>query len=339
MIDLRSDTVTRPTREMLDAICNAQVGDDVFGDDPTVKDLEEKVAVLFGKKAAIFCPSGTMTNQIAIKAHTRPGDEVICDRNSHIYNYEGGGIALNSGCSVRLIHGDRGRFTALDVLENINDVYNEHLALSSVVAIENTCNRGGGSCYDFKELERIARVCRQHRLAFHLDGARLFNALVRNNQTPEQYGEIFDSISICLSKGLGAPVGSVLMGNKEFISSARRFRKAFGGGMRQSGYLAAAGIYAIENNIDRMSEDHRRAKELESVIQSLPYVENIVPVETNIIIFKLSNVIQSIDFLGKLQEKGVLMVEFGPQTIRAITHLDVDDNDLEAVTKTLREIQ
>jgi len=339
MIDLRSDTVTRPTREMLDAICNAQVGDDVFGEDPTVKELEEKVAVLFGMKAAVFCPSGTMTNQIAIKAHTRPGDEVICDRTSHVYTSEGGGIALNSGCSVRLIHGDRGRFNATDVLENINDVHNEHLALSRVVAIENTCNRGGGSCYDFKELEQIAHVCRQHNLAYHLDGARLFNALVRNNETPEQYGEIFDSISICLSKGLGAPVGSVLMGNKEFISSARRFRKAFGGGMRQAGYLAAAGIYAIENNIDRIREDHRRAKELESVLQSLPYVEDLIPVETNIIIFRLSNVIQSIDLLGKLQEKGVLMIEFGPQTIRAITHLDFYDDDLETVTKALQEIQ
>jgi threonine aldolase len=339
MIDLRSDTVTRPTREMLDAIFHAQVGDDVFGDDPTVKDLEKKVAQMFGMKAAVYCPSGTMTNQIAIKAHTGPGDEVICDRTSHIYTSEGGGIALNSGCSVRLLHGDRGRFTAVDVLENINDVHNEHLAFSRVVAIENTSNRGGGSCYDFKELEQIARVCRQHNLAYHLDGARLFNALVRNNETPEQYGEIFDSISICLSKGLGAPVGSVLMGNKDFISRARRFRKAFGGGMRQAGYLAAAGIYAIENNIDRISEDHRRAKELESVLKSLQYIEKVIPVETNIIIFKLNNVIQSKDFLYKLQEKGVLMVEFGPKTIRAITHLDIDDDDLGIVTKALKQIQ
>ena len=339
MIDLRSDTVTRPTKEMLDAICNAEVGDDVIGDDPTVKDLEKKVAGLFGMPAAVFCPSGTMTNQIAIKAHTRPGDEVICDRISHIYNFEGGGLALNSGCSVRLMHGDRGRFTALDVVENINDVHNEHLALSRVVAIENTCNKGGGSCYDFKELGEIARVCRQYNLAYHLDGARIFNALAQNDETPEQYGELFDSISICLSKGLGAPVGSVLIGNKDFISSARRFRKAFGGGMRQAGYLAAAGIYAIENNIERISEDHRRAKELEIVLHSLSYVESILPVETNILLFELSDVMQSIDFLGNLQEKGIFMIGFGQQTIRAITHLDFADDDLEIVTKALKEIQ
>jgi len=254
-----------------------------------------------------------------------------------IYNFEGGGVALNSGCSVRLVQGDRGRFTALDVLENINNPDNEHLALTKVVAIENTCNKGGGSYYEFKELEEIARVCRMHNLFYHLDGARLFNALAETSETPEQYGAIFDSISICLSKGLGAPVGSVLTGKKEFIAYARRFRKAFGGGMRQAGYLAAAGIYALENNISRLREDHQRAKELGNVLQSLSYVKSIMPVDTNIVVFKLNEGVNSKDFISRLQEKGILMIEFGPQTIRAVTHLDFTDNDLEKVIKALKD--
>lgn len=338
MIDLRSDTVTRPSKPMLEAMFNAQVGDDVFHDDPTVNALEEKVASLFGKQAAVFCPSGTMTNQIAIKTHTRPGDEVICDVSSHIYNFEGGGIALNSGCSVKLLHGDRGRFTAEDVKNNINNPDDLHLAMTKVVAIENTCNKGGGSCYNFSEIENIAQLCKKHKLKFHLDGARLFNALVEKSESPEQYGSVFDSISICLSKGLGAPVGSLLTGDKEFIADARRFRKAFGGGMRQAGYLAAAGIYALDNNIERLKTDHQRAKELGNVLFSLSYVKSVLLVETNIVIFSLNDDKESSEFIAELQKEGILVVGFGPQTIRVVTHLDFTDDDMENVIKVLKKL-
>ena len=259
MIDLRSDTVTRPTPEMLQAMFSASVGDDVLKDDPTVNALEEKIATLFGMEAAIFCPSGTMSNQIAIKVHTRPGDEVICHKLSHVYYYEGGGIAFNSGSSVCLLEGDHGRITAEDVEAHINpdDI---HRPQTRLISVENTMNKGGGAIYDFNELKKIGDVCKRHGLGYHLDGARLFNALVETKESPKQYGELFDSISICLSKGLGAPVGSLLLGSKAFIKQASRMRKVMGGGMRQSGFLAAAGIYALDNNIERLKEDHLRAR-------------------------------------------------------------------------------
>ena len=259
MIDLRSDTVTKPCAGMLTAMMNAKVGDDVFGEDPTVNELEAMAATMFGMEAGLFCPSGTMTNQIAIKVHTQPGDEVICDKLAHIYQYEGGGIAFNSGCSVKLLDGDKGRITSDQVIEGIN-ANQDYKAATSLVALENTTNRGGGSCYDFKEIIAIREVCSANNLGLHLDGARIFNALVEKKETPKQYGEIFDSISICLSKGLGTPVGSILLGTDKFIKRARRVRKAFGGGMRQAGFLAAAGIYALENNIDRLKEDHLHAR-------------------------------------------------------------------------------
>lgn len=339
MIDLRSDTVTLPSKAMLEAMFEAKVGDDVMHDDPTVNLLEEKVASLFGMEATVFSPTGTMSNQIGLKAHTRPGDEVICDGSSHIYNFEGGGIALNSGCSVRLLQGDRGRFTATDVLKNINDSGNEHLAFTKVVAIENTCNKGGGSYYAFNEVEKIAQVCKSNNLSFHLDGARLFNALVETPEDPKHYGATFDSISICLSKGLGAPIGSVLIGKKDFIAYARRFRKAFGGGMRQAGYLAAAGIFALENNIDRLKYDHKRAKELEGVLKSLPFVKSVMPADTNIVIFELEDKVDCEGFIDQLKEKGILMNKFGAQTIRAVTHLDFKDIHLEEVVEKLRKFK
>lgn len=335
MIDLRSDTVTRPTPGMLQAMFNAPVGDDVFGDDPTVNVLEDKVAHLFGMEAALFCASGTMANQIAIKAHTQPGDEVICNKLSHVYYYEGGGIAVNSGASVCLLDGDRGRITAADVHDHINpdDI---HRPVSRLVSIENTMNKGGGAIYDFSELQKIGTVCHEADLSFHLDGARLFNALQETKETPADYGLLFDSISICLSKGLGAPVGSVLIGSEKFIKRARRIRKVLGGGMRQVGYLAAAGIYALDNHIERLADDHRRAAHLGEVLCSLPFVEDVVPVESNIIFFKLDQRLSEIDFLAKLAENDIHALALSPGNIRFVTHLDFTDEMLEVLEKTLR---
>ncbi len=336
MIDLRSDTITRPTPGMLDAMLKAEVGDDVFGDDPTVIALEKKAASLFGKEASLFCPSGTMTNQIAINVHTRPGDEVICDESSHVYRYEGGGIARNSGSSVRLLQGDRGRFKAEDVRRNVNPADDPHFPLTRLVVAENTSNRGGGSCYELKDLQDIKKACDNHKLAFHLDGARLFNALVRKNQSPHDIGACFDSISICLSKGLGAPVGSLLIGSQAFITKARRVRKAFGGGMRQAGYLAAAGIYALENHVDRLKDDHDRASMLAGVLSGCSYVREVMPVDTNILVFRLQDDVHDKEFLLNLEKKGLLGIGFGPQTIRFVTHLDFSDEMLEDATCILK---
>lgn len=337
IIDLRSDTITRPSPAMLEAMFNADVGDDVFGDDPTVNKLEEIVAKMFGKDGALFCPSGTMTNQIAISIHTRPGDELICEQGSHVYRYEGGGVAYNSGCSIRLVQGDRGRINASDVHENINPD-NIHFPRTSLVVAENTSNRGGGSYYRLESLIEISKVCRENNLSFHLDGARLFNALVETNISPQQIGDIFDSVSICLSKGLGAPVGSILTGDSDFIKEARRKRKVMGGGMRQAGYLAAAGIYAIQNNIERLREDHRRASLLRDMLMKQPFVNEMGPVETNILKFTLSQGLENGKFLGVLAEEGVLAIDFGPHSIRMVTHLDFSDEDLTNVEGILKKV-
>ncbi len=301
---------------------------------PTVTELEKKVATMFGKEAALFCPSGTMTNQIAIKIHTQPGDEVICEEGSHVYRYEGGGIAFNSGSSIKLIKGDRGRITAEQVLECINpdDIHN---ARTSLVVAENTSNRGGGSCYDFRDLKKISILCKDHNLKFHLDGARLFNALVEKVETTINTGKLFDSISICLSKGLGAPVGSVLTGNAEFIKQGRRVRKVFGGAMRQAGFLAAAGIYALDHHIERLKEDHQRAKIIGQFLPQCSFVNEVMPVDTNIIIFKLNESIKQKEFIEILRSNGILVVGFGPQTIRMVTHLDFTDKQLDILTTTL----
>jgi threonine aldolase len=335
IIDLRSDTVTRPGKEMLDFMFKAEVGDDVFGDDPTVLFLEDKMAEMFEKEGALFCPSGTMANQIAMKAHTQPGDEIICDNTSHVYNYEGGGIAVNSGCSVRLIKGDRGRLKPEQIHENINPD-NVHYPRTKLVVAENTSNKGGGSIYDFNDLIGISKICRENNLLLHLDGARLFNALVETGEKTEDYGKIFDSISICFSKGLGAPIGSILIGSQDFIYKARRIRKVFGGGMRQVGFLAAAAIYAVEHNIQRLKDDHRRAKELGSFLNSVSYVGEVMPVQTNIIIFNLNERYTRDEFLRLLEEKGILAVGFGPQQIRMVTHLDYTDNMLSGTIKILK---
>lgn len=337
-IDLRSDTVTKPTKAMLDAMLNAKVGDDVFGEDPTVIELETKAAAMFGKEAGLFCPSGTMTNQIAIKVHTQPGDEVLCDVNSHIYNYEGGGISFNSGAQAKLIQGDRGRITAQQIEQNINGDF-DWLTKTSLVSLENTVNRAGGSYYTIEQIKPIQTLCADKKLALHLDGARIFNALTETKGSTNEIGNLFDSISVCLSKGLGTPAGSVLIGKKDFIKKARRVRKVFGGGMRQAGFLAAAGVYALDNNILRLKEDHARAKKIERILQGLSYVDSIMPVDTNILIFEINPKISGSDFEKKLFENNIKISAFGKQTIRFVTHMDFTDDMLIQVEKVLKSIQ
>lgn len=338
IIDLRSDTVTRPTPAMLEVMMNAIVGDDVLGDDPEVIALEAMMADMFDKEAAVFCPSGTMTNQIAIKVHTQPGDEVICDVASHVYNFEGGGIGFNSGCSVKLVQGNMGRMKPEQVLACLNPPDNVHYAYTRLVVAENTSNKGGGSIYNYNDLAEISAICRQKGLKFHLDGARLFNALVETGEEPEDFGKLFDSVSICFSKGLGAPIGSVLIGDREFIARARRVKKVFGGGMRQAGYLAAAASFAIKNNIPRLKDDHARAKKLGSHLSSLAYVTEVLPVETNIVIFRIDNRRTVETFLDLLREKGLTAFGFGPQTIRFVTHMGFDDSKLEKACEILGQL-
>lgn len=331
VIDFRSDTVTKPTQGMLEAMFKAKVGDDVFGEDPSINELEAMVTEMFGMEAAIFCPSGTMTNQIAIKCHTQPGDEVICDESSHIYQYEGGGIAFNSGASVKLLAGNRGRINVEQVATAIQPD-DPHRAHTSVVSLENTSNRGGGSCYDFEEIKKISSLCKEKGLAFHLDGARLWNALIAKKESPKQYGEAFDSISLCLSKSLGCPVGSLLLGKKDFIKKARRIRKVFGGGMRQAGFLAAAGIYALQNNIERLAEDHEHAAQIAAVIAGKQFVKFVLPVETNIIIFELDESITAPGLVSKLKEYNILGYAISQNRVRLVLHLDIN---AEMVKKTI----
>jgi threonine aldolase len=308
---------------MLRAMMNAHTGDDVFGEDPTINELERMVATMFGKEAAVYCPSGTMTNQVAIKCHTQPGDEVICDELSHIYQYEGGGIAFNSGCSVKLLKGDRGRISAEQVAASIHNRNDVHRPYSRLVSLENTTNRGGGSCYDFNEILRIREVCNQHELGLHLDGARLFNALVAKNETPKQYGLVFDSISVCLSKGLGAPVGSVLTGSKAFIWQARRLRKVFGGAMRQAGYMAAAGIYALQHHVQRLRQDHEHALTLAAALRQKDFCLGILPVETNIVIADIGGRYSSTTLAEKLKTFDIYCIAISDTQIRMVTHLDI----------------
>lgn len=334
MIDLRSDTVTKPSAQMMEFMMKAPLGDDVFAEDPTINKLQLMAADHFGMEASLFCPSGTMTNQIAIKAHTQPGDELICDAASHIYNYEGGGIAFNAGVQARLINGDRGRINA-DQIENAVNPNFDWLTKTSLVSLENTVNRAGGSIYEISNIQLIKYICLKHNLSLHLDGARLFNALVVTKESPKLYGELFDSISICLSKGLGAPVGSLLLGNKNFITKARRIRKVFGGGMRQAGILAAAGIYALENNITRLAEDHENAQKIEAVLENTSYVKSILPVETNIVIFELTQGIEANVFVQKLKENEILCTGFGGQSIRMVTHLDFSTTMCKRVCNVL----
>ena len=320
---------------MLEAMKNAAIGDDVFGEDPSVNELEQLAAERFGMEAAIFCPSGTMTNQIAIKCHTQPGDEVICDSLSHVYRYEGGGIAFNSGCQVSLLQGDRGRITSSQVLKAINPV-DDHKSHSALVSLENTANRGGGSCYDFDEILKIKEVCSSNRLKFHLDGARLFNALVAKEEDPKAYGKASDSISICLSKGLGCPVGSMLLGSGEMITKARRIRKVFGGGMRQAGSLAAAGIYALNNNVERLTEDHRRAGQIAVALAKKDFVGEILPAETNIVIFEVKGRFTPKQLAEKFAAQQIKLIAITATQIRIVVHLDITE---QMVTEVIQFIQ
>ena len=337
MINLLSDTVTKPTRAMLEAMIGAEVGDDVFGEDPTVNALEDKAAALFGKEAALFCPSGTMTNQIAVKVHTQPLDEVICDHFSHVYQYEVGGYAFHSGVAVNLLAGTHGKITAAQIEAAIKPPF-DWLPRTRLVVLENTCNKGGGSIYTLAELRPIRQLCLQQGLRLHLDGARLFNALVETGESTIETGREFDSISICLSKGLGAPVGSLLIGDAAFIRQARRVRKVMGGGMRQAGILAAAGIYALDHHVERLREDNERARIIGRLLEALPYVADVRPVQSNILIFDLQPPLTAAAYVEKLEKRGIKATAFGPQTVRFVTHLDFTEEMLEQVLETLPEL-
>ena len=336
--DFRSDTLTKPTPAMLDAMFSAPVGDDVFGEDPTVNELEAKAADMFGKEAALFCPSGTMANQIAIKGHSNAPGELICDKLSHVYLYEVGGIAFHSGLSVSLTEASLGILKPADILERINLFADMHKAPSQLVVLENTCNKGGGSCYELQNLQKIKKLCFEKDLKLHLDGARVFNAIVAKGYSRREIGDCFDSISICLSKGLGTPMGSLLIGNKDYIQKCRRIRKLFGGGMRQAGFMTAAGIYALEHHIGRLAEDHQLAKAFGAEIAGLSYIEEVFPVETNIVIAKLAKEIIQTEFLTNLSSNGVKAVPFGPQLIRFVTHLDVNEVNVNHALEVLKKI-
>jgi len=337
-INLVSDTVTKPTQEMLRAMFRAEVGDDVYKQDPTVIELEVKVAEMFGMEAALFFPSGTMANQTAIKLHTQPGEQVIADKWAHVYNYEGGGASFNSGVSFCLLDGNRGLITAQQVAGAINDPEFYHSPLTSLVCVENTTNKGGGACYDFEEFKKIRKVCDANKLKFHLDGARIWNALVATNDNPKAYGKVFHTISVCLSKGLGAPIGSLLLSDKATIHRALRVRKILGGGMRQVGYLAAAGLYALENNIERLADDHRRTKEIAAVLKNLNWVEKVEPVETNILIFSLQPNINEAVLMEKLKQKGISISSMGHGKLRIVTHLDYREVMHTYVLETLEKM-
>lgn len=320
--DLRSDTVTKPTKAMRAFMMQAEVGDDVFEEDPTINALEEKIKNLFGTEAAMFCPTATMANQIAIKILTDPLDEIICDRVSHIYVYEVGGYAFHSGCSVRYLNGTRGVFTAHDVAANINPV-DVHKPVTSLVCLENTVNRGGGKIFPLDTINEIGSVCRENNLNFHLDGSRLFNAMVATGENPEHFGRAFDTISLCFSKGLGCPVGAILTGKGKHMAKARRVRKVFGGGMRQAGILAAACLYSLDNHVERLADDHHQATKIYTALQKAAYVENIIEPETNIIIFRLRDDVNDQAFISYLADNGVLAFAIGDNYVRFVTHLDI----------------
>jgi threonine aldolase len=337
IIDFRSDTVTKPTPGMMDAMMKASVGDDVFHEDPTTNRLEKRMAELFNMEAALYCASGTMSNQVAIASHTRPGDEVICEQESHVYYYEGGGIAYNAGCQARPLPGDRGRVRAEQILKSINpnDVHKAH---TSLVCLENTSNRGGGSCYDLNEIKKIRQVCDEQQLILHLDGARLFNALVEKKEKPGDYGNLFHSISVCFNKGLGCPAGSVLMGTQKFIHQARRVRKVFGGGMRQAGFLAATALYALDHHVERLTIDHLHAKKIGEALQKHPLVKMVLPVETNLVIFELMDGEEPRSFIAQMKEKDILLLSISGSRLRIVTHLDISEDMVAVFLNALTHI-
>ena len=338
-INLVSDTVTKPSQEMLRFMFQAEVGDDVYKQDLTAIELENKVAQFFGFEAGLFFPSGTMANQTAIKLHTQPGEQLIADKWAHVYNYEGGGVSFNSGVSCCLLDGNRGMITAEQVSGAINNPEFYHSPLTSLVCVENTTNKGGGACYDFNEFIKIRQVCDANNLKFHLDGARIWNALVATNDIPSNYGIVFHTMSVCFSKGMGAPVGSVLLSDKVTINKALRIRKILGGGMRQIGYLAAAGLFALEHNIERLAEDHRRAKELGILLNNLPWVATVEPVETNILIFSVQSSVDENQLMEKLKQKGIAISSMGHGKLRIVTHLDYREVMHSYVLETLERLE
>lgn len=332
IVNLISDTVTKPTKGMLNAMMAAQVGDDVFGADPSVNQLEKIAAELFNKEAALFCPSGTMTNQIAIQLHTGRTDAVLCDKNSHIYQYETGGYAYNAGVAIDPIEGTNGKVTVDQVSAHIRQDY-DWLPRTTLVVLENTCNKGGGTIYTLDEVKPITALCQSRQLKIHLDGARIFNALAETKESTKSWGACFDTISICLSKGLGAPVGSLLIGDQNQIREARRLRKVMGGGMRQAGYLAAAGIYALDHHRERLAEDNQRARDLGDTLTSCSYVRALRPVATNIVIFEVEG--DATVWVERLKEKGILCVAMGPSLVRFVTHLEVSEEMIEFTKEVL----
>mgnify|MGYP001281891454 FL=1 len=338
LIDLRSDTVTKPSPGMIDAMSSARLGDDVYFEDPTVNQLQDRLAKMFGKDKALFFPTGTMANQAAIKLHTQPGEQVICDKYAHIYNYEGGGVSFNSGVSCKLIEGNRGMISSEQVITAINPPDFYHSPLTTLVALENTTNKGGGACWDFEEIKKIKLVCNDKKLGFHLDGARLWNALEEKSETPDQYGQYFDTISVCLSKGLGCPIGSVLVGNNDIMEKAIRTRKMLGGSMRQVGVLAAAGLYALDHHRKRLVDDHQKAKDIGRVLEGLKYVFNVQTVETNIVIFELEKHVDSNYFIENLKSKNILISDMGSGKLRIVTHMDYSEKMHEILLETLVSI-
>lgn len=338
-IDLRSDTVTKPTKGMMTAIMNAEVGDDVYKEDPSVNKLEEKLAEMFGMDEALFFPTGSMANQAAIKLHTNPAEQLICDKWAHVYNYEGGGVSFNSGVSCKLVDGYRGMITAAQVEENINPPDFYHSPLTTLVCLENTTNKGGGACYAFEEIKKIRKVCDEHNLGLHLDGARLFNALVAKKEDPKEYGKVFDTISVCLSKGLGTPLGTVLIGSKELMKNAMRVRKVLGGGMRQVGFMAAAGIYALDSHVERLAEDQRRAEEIGNTLRQQDYVREVEPVETNIVIFYLKDSSDEADYMKQLQKENIRISNMGQGKLRIVTHLDYSEEMHQRFLEILKSIK
>ncbi len=340
-IDLRSDTVTKPTPGMRRAMAEAEVGDDVFGDDPTVKRLEAKTAELLGKEAALFVPSGTMANQIGVAIHARPGDELLCSATSHVYVWEAGGVARLSGVTARTFAGDRGLLSLEDVREAIRPVDDVHYVRTRLVCLENTHNRGGGRVHPIGEVARIARWAREHNLAMHLDGARLMNAVVATGRPADEWCQHFDTVSLCYSKGLGAPIGSAIAGSSEEIASARRLRKLFGGGMRQVGVIAAAALYALENHVDRLREDHEHAQALAEAFTSVDgFSLEMGPVETNLVWVAVSPKMgTAAEVAAYLASRGILVSVPGKQVIRACTHLDVSEEQVERAAQTIRQIE
>lgn len=319
---------------MLNAMMQAPVGDDVLGDDPTVKKLESVMAERFGTERALFCVSGTQANQIALMSHLSPGDEVICHPYAHIYNYEGGGIAANAHASVAFTGDDRGIMHPDGVLSCLkaDDI---HFPKSRVLAVENTSNKGGGTCYEWEEIEALRAVASSKGLNFHLDGARLYNAIVAKGHHESDYGAAFDSISICLSKGLGAPIGSILLGSEAFIQHAMRIRKRIGGGWRQAGYLAGAALYAIENNIERLEYDHVVAKDMATFLATLPFIEKVITPETNVLLFGLEEGVDQAKFIARLADKGIGISQMGPGKCRMVFHLNISETDLKEVKSVL----